>query len=83
MNKVQTFDAFNMRRRRPNRSQHLRNCGFEIRAEFDPVDGKIRNQVLDYLNQLTKETDCFYHAVTLNRKNYNGWTYYEIWAKAI
>lgn len=83
MNKVQTFDTFNKRCRRPNRSQHLRNCGLELRAELSPEDGEIREQVLDYLNQLTKASGCFYHAVTLNRKDYYGWTYYEIWVKEI
>lgn len=82
-NKVQTFDSFNNKCRRPDRRQHMRNCGFEIKRVLDySYEEKPKQYVQKYLDGVSMETGNTYHAVTLKYTDYNGCTYYEVWVKA-
>lgn len=82
-NLVETFKTFNRNQRRPNRTRHLELCGFRLTRRVHPEDGKPSEQAMEYLDALSHVNKCFYHAVTLAKKDYDGWTYYEVWTKQI
>jgi hypothetical protein len=84
-NKVETFDTFNKKMRRPDRRGHMRNCGFFLsqllhRGQHAGRPAKLTKKRLD---ALTTEMGGFRHAVLLQYKDYWGWAYYEVWTKDI
>lgn len=82
-NKVETFDKFNQKRRRPDRRAHMRNCGFCISQvlENNQLDEKPSKQTKKRLDALTQEAGGFRHAVLLPYKDYHGCIIYEVWTK--
>jgi len=85
MNKVESFDKFNKKRRRSDKRGHMRMCGFTLSKLFETYieSGKPSNAAMEYLDALTNEAGGFRHAVTLPFKDTLGYMYYEIWIKEI
>lgn len=83
MNKVETFNKFNQGKRRPNRHRHLELCGFSLTRRIHPEDGKPSKLAMVHAQGLSESKGGFYHAVTLPKRDYDGWIYYEVWTKRI
>ena len=84
MNKVQTFDDFNKRQKRPDRKGHLRLCGYEYAGVLDPWDGKPRALALRRLQARTEATGLDYHGVYIrDLKGMNGDHGYSLYIKAV
>ncbi|HFQ4886628.1 TPA: hypothetical protein ACGU4A_003894 [Vibrio vulnificus] len=88
MNKIETFNKFNCGMRRPNRQRHLELCGFKLTRIIEPYlhyedSPKPMEMAMRHINALSETNGCFYHGVTLPKKDYEGWTYYEVWTRQI
>lgn len=82
-NKVESFRRFSQGQRRPNRAQHMRYCGFELKREIHENPDGMRPQKLamDYLDAISRELGGKFHGVMIDRKTRDGWTYYDLWVK--
>lgn len=84
-NIVETFHKFNQGQRRPDRRRHLELCGFERTRVIEPFNHEAtpRELAMRHLNALSESDGGFYHGVTLPKKDYEGWAYYEVWTKKL
>ncbi|CAH9013091.1 conserved hypothetical protein [Vibrio phage 249E41-1] len=83
-NIVETFNKFNKGCRRPNRREHLHLCGYTLWRSIEPAHGeRISEIVTDILDGDTKVTGKGYHAVTLPKRDRDGWIYYHVYRKVI
>jgi len=77
--KVQHYNSFNKGVRRPQgRRKHLELCGFKlVKADISSDDGSPVKQAKEFY----KFGHDYKHYVLLDVKSYDGWTFYDVYAK--
>ena len=78
--KVQHYKSFNKGIKRPHgRRKHLNLCGFElIKTDISSENGSPVGQVRAFKGLYKHD---YKHYVLLDVKSYDGWTFYDVYAK--
>lgn len=87
MNIIQTFNTFSCGSRCPDREARLRRSGFYLFMTelYLPEGQKPKKYITEYVDDLTRDLGLgvHFHVVYIRRVDYIGYTYYDLWRKAL